>query len=957
MTIDSTDVKDASPKDFKFLSVFYSNVDTGLLNKKTEFLSRISDIKPDIIALTEIYSKNKDSQPLDSEFEIPGYDMFRNDYKKRGVVLYITKQLNAERCNLFDNYQYEESVWSSFKSAGGEKILIGCIYRSPNSETANTDCLFELLKSQQLKSFNKVCIVGDFNFPNIDWKGTWNGNKNNIYLENFRDAYLFQKVENCTRHRVGQRSTLDDLILVNDDSLMSNVTHLPPLGKSDHDVLTFELYIKRTKEKQHVNYKYNLSKGDYANFRTYINNESFSHNPVTVEDLWIEFKTKITTGMDKFIPRVKLKSNLKPRPNWMDNKVLRKIKKKHGCYKRFMVTKAGLDYQRFINERNDCNRVILNAKIKNERTIANECKRNPKKFWKYVQKQTKGVQGVTVLKRKDGTTATTNEEKANILNSFFASVFSKEDLTNMPDLKESFYSKGFSISDLRITPNAVKQKLQSLDPNKAQGPDGIPSRVLKELSNEIALPLCNIFNLSIETSRLPEDWKNAEVTAIFKKGSRSEPGNYRPVSLTSICCKVLESLVRDVIVDYFDKNNLYADCQHGFRKKRSCVTQLIEVIEDFTYLMDEGSPLDVLYLDFRKAFDTVPHERLLCKLRAYGVTGTILKWIENFLKDRTQYVKIMDSISNTEKVLSGIPQGSVLGPILFTIFINDLPDSIQSFCKVFADDTKIYNTSVNCTTMQQDIYSLQEWSEKWNLYFNVDKCKVLHIGRNNPCLDYIMNVNDSTCKVKECKEEKDLGVTFDDNLSFDNHINNCINMANKMIGLIRRSFSFLDKDIFCKLYKALVRPHVEYANSVWHPYLKRQSAAIEKIQRRATKLVRECSDLPYHDRIKFLNIHSLKGRRLRGDLILVFKIYNKLVDLNWSDLFQEPLYNKTRESEGKLFIRHSVTNKRKFCFTNRVATLWNTLPLTIKKANSIDAFKNALDKQPNMLELLYDFDE
>ena len=216
-----------------------------------------------------------------------------------------------------------------------------------------------------------------------------------------------------------------------------------------------------------------------------------------------------------------------------------------------------------------------------------------------------------------------------------------------------------------------------------------------------------------------------------------------------------------------------------------------------------------------------------------------------------------------------------LHPILFTIFINDLPDSIQSYCKVFADDTKIYNTSDNSTTMQQDIYSLQEWSEKWNLYFNVDKCKVLHIGRNNPCLDYKMNVNDSTCKVKECKEEKDLGVTFDDNLSFDNHINNCINKANKMIGLIRRSFSFLDKDIFCKLYKALVRPHVEYANSVWHPYLKRQSAAIEKIQRRATKLVRECSDLPYHERIKFLNIHSLKGRRLRGDLILVFKIYNK----------------------------------------------------------------------------------
>ena len=215
--------------------------------------------------------------------------------------------------------------------------------------------------------------------------------------------------------------------------------------------------------------------------------------------------------------------------------MLRKIKKKHKSFKRFLETKQGVDYQRFITERNECNRLIKNAKKNNEKKIATECKQYPKKFWKYVQEQTKNVQGVNMLKRIDGTYAVTDEEKADTLNSFFASVFTSEDTSNIPDLDEGIYSKGNTIPDIRVTPNAVKNKLLNLNPNKAQGPDGIPSRVLKELSSVIAEPLCNIFNVSLEEGKIPLEWKNAEVTAIFKKGSRTEAGNYRPVSLTCVC--------------------------------------------------------------------------------------------------------------------------------------------------------------------------------------------------------------------------------------------------------------------------------------------------------------------------------------------------------------------------------------------------------------------------------------
>ena len=187
-----------------------------------------------------------------------------------------------------------------------------------------------------------------------------------------------------------------------------------------------------------------------------------------------------------------------------------------------------------------------------------------------------------------------------------------------------------------VTSTAVKEKLQALNPCKAQGPDQIPPRVLKELSEELSVPLCTLFNMSLESGEIPDDWKTAVVTALFKKGTRSDPSNYRPVSLTCVACKILESLVRDVLVNFMISNDLYSPCQHGFRKHRSCITQLLEVMEDLTQLIEEKEPVDIIYLDFKKAFDSVPHYRLLSKLEAYGIKGNIVKWIKDFLIGRPE---------------------------------------------------------------------------------------------------------------------------------------------------------------------------------------------------------------------------------------------------------------------------------------------------------------------------------
>ena len=406
------------------------------------------------------------------------------------------------------------------------------------------------------------------------------------------------------------------------------------------------------------------------------------------------------------------------------------------------------------------------------------------------------------------------------------------------------------------------------------------------------------------------------------------------------------------------ESNLYSDNQHGFRKQRSCVTQLIEVLDDLTEMLDEGMDIDILYLDFRKAFDTVPHARLLSKLRGYGITGNVLKWIEDFLSNRTQRVRVGKQFSKSAKVTSGIPQGSILGPVLFTIFVNDLPEYVDSLCKIFADDTKLYNTSSNNPVIQEDINKLQEWTKKWHLYFNALKCKVMHLGIKNPRHSYTMTNDDGiNVTLNSCTEEKDLGVYFDSSLTFNSHVQNIISKANQMLGIIKRTFTYLDNDTFLYLYKALVRPHLEYANVIWgYPNHKGHSVAVEKVQRRATRMLPGLKDLTYDNRLRLLNLPSLKYRRYRADMIQTFKILNNIDKMDVGSLFRMNTFVSTRSSHLDLYPSHTRLNVRKYSFTNRVISSWNALTYTTKSAQNLNNFKNLLDSDTKVKVNKYEYD-
>ena len=318
------------------------------------------------------------------------------------------------------------------------------------------------------------------------------------------------------------------------------------------------------------------------------------------------------------------------------------------------------------------------------------------------------------------------------------------------------------------------------------------------------------------------------------------------------------------MIDFLVKHKLINSSQHGFLKARSCLTNVLCFFEEITKWVDEGSPVDVIYLDFQKAFDKVPHQRLILKLKSHGMGNSIINWIEQWLTDRRQRVVVDGEVSGWKSVLSGVPQGSVLGPILFLVYINDLEEGVIGKILKFADDTKLFTkTKVigDKNNLQDDIDKLAKWSDKWQMLFNFGKCKCLHIGPGNTSMTY----ENGRDYFKYNRERKILrSVTMNANMKASEQCRIAASKGNQVLGMIRRYISYKDKSLIVPLYKAIVRPHLEYCIQAWSPYIRKDIDMLEKTQRRAPKLIPGLRDLRYEERLKECGLTTLETRRLRG---------------------------------------------------------------------------------------------
>ena len=796
----------------------------------------IAHSEPDIIAITEVIPKAQLYPITAATLQLTGYDLFTNFELNtpnpgtggiRGIVFYTKANIQAKELH-FKKVSIEH-LWLTIKLKHQDSLVLGCIYRSPSSNsTTSTEAVGDLLREVVNTLPSHLVITGDFNYSDINWTNWCLSDSlyspSQHFIETLQDCYLFQHVTEPTRFRTGHSPHILDLILTNEGGMISELQHLPGLWKSDHICLVFNLNLYATAPPAPTP-RLNYNRGNYPEICDGLNQLAWDSALLDkpFKEAWDDFERVLTFLVNDNIPLAKITAGRK---------------------------------------------------------------------------------------------------------------------NNLPTMHYLF--DGQPLESIDITEANMNKKLRDLLPNKTPGPDGWHPRVLKETAAALAKPLHILFQKSLETGELPPAWKEGHITPIHKKGSKRTPGNFRPVSLTSIFSKVIESLIRDNIVNHMMTNDLFADEQHGFVPGRSCVTQLLVVLEEWTAYVEDRVNVDAIYLDFSKAFDSVPHERLLIKLAAYGIRGNILHWIRQFLSNRKQRVVINGQKSTWADVASGIPQGSVLGPILFVIFINDLPSVLQSTARIFADDTKVYRpliTPADTLILQNDIANLLEWSKTWQLSFNESKCKILHLGTTNQKQDYYMNGT----TLESMEKERDLGIIIDNRLKFHEHAAATISKANQILAVIKKTFISLDSLTLPLLYKSLVRPHIEYGNSIWGPHYLLDAKAVERVQRRATKLVKTMKDLPYTDRLKYLNIPSLYYRRRRGDMIQVYKILYNIDRINSNKFFQVIANRSTRGHHLKLFKPFSSKDCRRKFFSQRVVEDWNSLPAEVVSAKSLNSFKNILD--------------
>ena len=467
---------------------------------------------------------------------------------------------------------------------------------------------------------------------------------------------------------------------------------------------------------------------DLADFR----DEFLETDPTSnsADTNWNRLRDRIHNAMSTHIPQKTL-STRQSLP-WFNRQLRRLQKNKVKAYNTAKRYNDTAHWSNFRNIQKTLQKQIKKAETKyTTNFLADNIGTNHKKFYSFFKARKQDTTGITTLQHNNSF-VTLPIHKAHTLNQQFQSVFTQEQ-PNLPDIPTSTYS---TIPFLAINTQGIAKLLSEVDITKATGPDNIPCRILKANASVLAPILQVIFSQTLQTGNLPQDWLLANVTPIFKSGDRTLPSNYRPISITSVPCKILEHIIHRHIMDHFERQKILTDAQHGFRPKRSCETQLLVTTHDISQYLNNPKirQVDAIILDFAKAFDKVPHKRLLAKLDFYGIRGPLLQWITAFLTNREQRVVLDGYHSSSTRVTSGVPQGTVLGPLLFLSYINDLPLSLSSTTRLFADDSLVYRPIVNrddCLRLQDDLHALERWEAKWQMTFRPDKCHHMCFTRSH----------------------------------------------------------------------------------------------------------------------------------------------------------------------------------------------------------------------------------
>ena len=589
---------------------------------------------------------------------------------------------------------------------------------------------------------------------------------------------------------------------------------------------------------------------------------------------------------------------------------------------------------------------IKNERLRKEEDAISKIKINPKAFYSFAKKSAVYKSPVGPLFDDANQLQSDPVTMANILQKQYQTAFSDPTRVNPDNMTLHVDEPQVILDDLTFTIEDIHTAIGELRTSSAPGPDKFPAVILKECKDALSPQILKLWQLSFNTGLITDKFKTQAISPIFKKGNKAIAANYRPVSLTSHMIKLFERVIRKKMVDFVELHNIINPNQHGFRSGRNCLTQLLHHVDEIMNDLCDDNNADVLYLDFSKAFDKVDHEILLRKLHAYGIRGKLYQWIAAFLKGRKQYVIVEGWKSFIAAVMSGVPQGTVLGPLLFLLYIDDITTVVlHSKIKIFADDSKLHKlirSLLDRLLLQEDLQRVTEWSVANNMELNQEKFQLLQHGKNADLKQpYTLP---SGQILHSSPFVKDLGVYIDSELKWRTHITMKSLKAKNMASWVLRTFVTRDKDTMMLLYKSYVRSHVEYCCPLWSPHLQCDIILIESVQRSFTAKIAGLRTITYWERLRHLSLYSLQRRRERYMIILIWKIYNNCIPNSVNIVFRESSRHGTTCIRPLGNSKYSSINTMRFSsFASTASALYNVVPPLIKSLKLLTKFKSELD--------------
>jgi hypothetical protein len=579
---------------------------------------------------------------------------------------------------------------------------------------------------------------------------------------------------------------------------------------------------------------------------------------------------------------------------------------------------------------------------------------NPKKFWKFVGSRLNNSDSdISTIILENGTKVTKNSELAQVFSDFYSSIMNGSDISKYKaPIQYNTNALNCYVPNPDFEPMSILRLLKLTQPSSSKGIDGIPKVFLKRLATPLAEPLSIIFNDIFRSGTFPDAWKTAIILPTHKKDSKLKVDNYRPISLTPTMSKIFEKSLSEYILNFCAENNIMAKEQFGFTKGKSVESQMLTCLNDWTHIDHKGSAIHIIYLDLSKAFDCVNHNLLLAKCVALGFYPKLINILSSYLTNRSQIVTVDGAQSKCTPVTRGVPQGSVLGPLLYLLFTSELPSiGLSSKVKLYADDIKIYHTIEKLSdtvALQNDLDKVLEWLKSKDLTISVKKSGVVMIGKDYKD-EVTYKIDDDV--IPNLPEYRDLGIFVDSKLSFKTHISNIVNSASKVANAIFRSFSCRDQKFLVQMFKTYVRPKLEFATVIWNPLDVTNITLIEKVQRTFTRRIPGLSECSYLDRCEILDLQPLILRRIEFDLIAVYKILRGcMIDVNPNDFFKISS-TVTRGHPWTIVHNHRAHYND---LQGRITKIWNSAFMEkLVSSNNIKEFRNRLPSiRPHLLDYI-----